>query len=43
MGVCQNTEVNYKLVVNVIKKENFRKELIDKVKLLDAKCWLIKL
>ena len=38
-----NTEANYKFVVNIIKKEDFGKKRIDKVKLSDAKCWLIKL
>lgn len=30
-------------MVNIIKKEDFGKKRIDKIKLLDAKCWLIKL
>ena len=38
-----NTEANYKFVVNIIKKEAFGKKRIDKVKLSDAKCWLIKM
>ena len=42
-GVRHNTEANYKFVVNIIKKEDFGKKRIDKVKLSDAKCWLIKL
>ena len=42
-GVRHNTEANYKFVVNIIKKEDFGKKRIDKVKLPDAKCWLIKL
>ena len=42
-GVRHNTEVNYNFVVNIIKKEDFGKKRIDKVKLSDAKCWLIKL
>ena len=39
-GVRHNTEANYNFV---IKKEDFGKKRIDKVKLSDAKCWLIKL
>ena len=42
-GVRHNTEANYKFVVNIIKKEAFGKKRIDKVKLSDAKCWLIKM
>ncbi|MBD5136114.1 MAG: site-specific integrase [Lachnospiraceae bacterium] len=42
-GVRHNTEANYNFVVNIIKKEAFGKKRIDKVKLSDAKCWLIKL
>lgn len=42
-GVRHNTEANYKFVVNIIKKEAFGTMRIDKVKLSDAKAWLIKL
>ena len=42
-GVRHNTEANYNFVLNIIKKEDFGKKRIDKVKLSDAKCWLIKL
>ena len=42
-GVRHNTEADYNFVVNIIKKEDFGKKRIDKVKLSDAKCWLIKL
>lgn len=42
-GVKHNTEVNYKFVVNIIKKEKFGEKYIDKIKLSDAKEWLIKL
>ena len=42
-GVKHNTEANYNFVINIIKKEDFGKERIDKVKLFDAKGWLIKL
>lgn len=42
-GVRHNTEANYNFVVNIIQKEEFGRKRIDKVKLSDAKCWLIKL
>lgn len=42
-GVRHNTEANYNFVINIIKKEAFGKKRIDKVKLSDAKGWLIKL
>jgi site-specific recombinase XerD len=42
-GVKHNTEANYNFVINIIKKEDFGKKRIDKVKLFDAKGWLIKL
>lgn len=42
-GVRQNTKANYKFVVNVIKKEAFGKKYIDKIKVSDAKEWLIKM
>lgn len=42
-GVKHNTEANYNFVINIIKKEDFGKKRIDKVKLSDAKGWLIKL
>lgn len=42
-GVRHNTEANYKFVINIIAKEAFGKRRIDKVKLSDAKAWLIKL
>ncbi len=42
-GVKHNTRANYKFVINVIKKESFGARRIDKVKLSDAKDWLIKL
>ena len=40
-GVRHNTEANYNFVLNIIKKEEFGKRRIDKVKQSDAKCWLI--
>ncbi len=42
-GVRHNTEANYNFVINVIKKESFGNKRIDKVKLSDAKEWLIKM
>lgn len=42
-GVRHNTMANYNFVINVIKKEEFGAKRIDKVKLSDAKEWLIKL
>lgn len=42
-GVKHNTQANYNFVINVIKKEAFGAKRIDKVKLSDAKEWLIKL
>ena len=42
-GVRHNTVAGYKTVNNVLKKEAFGKQRIDKVRLSDAKAWLIKL
>lgn len=42
-GVRHNTQANYKFVINIIKKEEFGARRIDKIKLSDAKAWLIKL
>ena len=42
-GVRHNTEANYKFVNNIIATEPFGQKRIDKVKLSDAKAWLIKL
>ncbi len=42
-GVRHNTMANYKFVLNILKKEEFGSRRIDKVKLSDAKKWLIKL
>lgn len=42
-GVRHNTRSNYKFVVNVIKKEAFGQKRIDKIKVSDAKEWLIKM
>ncbi|MBQ3194387.1 MAG: site-specific integrase [Oscillospiraceae bacterium] len=42
-GVSHNTRAGYKTVINILKKEAFGKQRIDKVRLSDAKAWLIKL
>ena len=42
-GVTHNTRAGYKTVINILKKEGFGKQRIDKVRLSDAKAWLIKL
>lgn len=42
-GVRHNTLANYNFVVNIIKKEEFGNRRIDRVKLSDAKAFLIKL
>ena len=42
-GVRHNTRSNYNFVINVIKNEAFGQKRIDKVKVSDAKEWLIKM
>lgn len=42
-GVRHNTKAGYKTVINILKKDPFGSRRIDKVKLSDAKAWLIKL
>lgn len=42
-GVRHNTQANYNFVINIIKKEEFGAQRIDKIRLSDAKAWLIKL
>ena len=42
-GVRPNTEAGYKTVVNMLKKDPFCSKRIDRIKLSDAKCWLIQL
>lgn len=42
-GVRHNTRSNYNFVVNVLKKEAFGQKRIDKIKVSDAKEWLIKM
>ena len=42
-GVSHNTRAGYKTVINILNKDAFGKLRIDKVRLSDAKAWLIKL
>lgn len=42
-GVRHNTAGGYKTVTNILKKDAFGRQRIDKVRLSDAKAWLIKL
>ena len=42
-GVKHTTRAGYKTVINILKKEPFGMKRIDKVRLSDAKAWLIKL
>jgi len=42
-GVRESTRAGYKTVINILEKEEFGAKRIDKVKLSDAKEWLIKL
>ena len=42
-GVRPSTEAGYKTVVNLLKKDEFGSRRIDKVKISDAKAWLIQL
>ena len=43
VNVRHNTLANYKFVLNIIRKEAFGQIRIDRVKISDAKAWLIKL
>ena len=42
-GVRHNTKAGYKTVINILKKDPFGNKRIDKIKLSDAKAWLVKL
>ncbi len=42
-GVRPSTEAGYKTVINILKKDPFGRQRIDKVKVLDAQEWLVKL
>lgn len=43
INVRHNTKANYNFVVHILEKEDFGRVRIDRVKLSDAKTWLIKL
>ena len=43
VNVRHNTRANYNFVLNILKKEDFGKMRIDRVKQSDAKAWLIKM
>lgn len=43
IGVRPSTRSGYNTVINILKKEQFAQKRIDKVRLSDAKAWLIKL
>ena len=43
LGVRENTKTGYRFVTNVLRKEPFGRMMIDKVRISDAKLWLIKL
>lgn len=42
-GVRENTETGYRFVMNILRKERFGMLMINRVRLSDAKLWLIKL
>lgn len=42
-GVRENTRVNYRFILNILRKEEFGKKTVDKVRISDARLWLIKL
>lgn len=42
-GVRHNTVAGYNTVINILRKETFGRQCIDKVRLSDTKAWLIKL
>lgn len=42
-GVRHSTKAGYKTVINLLSNDEFGSRRIDKVKLSDAKCWLIRL
>ena len=43
IAVRQTTSKGYGTVINILKKDPFGRQRIDKVRISDAKCWLIKL
>lgn len=42
-GVRPSTEAGYKSVINLLKREEFGRKRIDRIKISDAKAWLIRL
>lgn len=42
-GVRPSTEAGYRTVINLLKRDTFGSKRIDKVKVLDAKAWLVQL
>lgn len=42
-GVRPSTQAGYKTVINILKKDSFGGQRIDRVKISDAKAWLIQL
>lgn len=42
-GVRRTTRAGYKTVVNLLEKEDFGSQRIDRVKLIDARAWFVKL
>ncbi len=42
-GVRPSTEAGYRTIINILKKDGFGSRRIDKVKISDAKAWLIQL
>jgi integrase len=42
-GVRENTETGYRFIMNILRKERFGMLMINRVRLSDAKLWLIKL
>lgn len=43
VNVRHNTSANYKFVLNILRKEDFGRIRIDRVKQSDAKAWLVKM
>lgn len=42
-GVRRTTRAGYKTVINLLEKEDFGSQRIDRVKLIDARAWFVKL
>ncbi len=43
IGVRESTKAGYRTVINILNKDPFGKKRIDRIKISDAKAWLIKL